>query len=1149
MQDVAELFAAVVRAYAEEGFPHSVIGQWTLPENDVADLIAAVCDRKPRKVLEIGTFVGLSTMLIALAGGPDIQVVSIDPNFPLADEMGSMGSNLGHVDATQATHDIARKVATRLGIEDRITFVAGGYSSGATFSSKRTDPDRAIPVVGEEVGRTYGPFDLVFIDGLHYADVVQADLDLASRHLTPNGSILMHDCVGMWGTNVRAGIFRFLETRSEWRFLHPKFSELYRSIGIVFRTTDPAAGELLDRPHLEPHSAGLLQPLVSSLVEHLRPAQVIELTTGEASLSKHFAEFVPTAQLTLEPGWPAHLQAQIDGLAAEGVPARDQMVVSCGAADLIGPSEFSALMKIIADSGVRAFFLRTPPGERGAACLHSRPLRSWITEVERHGANVYQISPFDLAPSRFFFSTSTTASPSNSSLCSAVLIAVSGTDKEPPKSNFSLIAPERAELVEQDELLGIHYATAFRGLFEQGRAATEAHQRLSRDAQRHAQEMQVLRRRSDELLAIEDWQRRILQGRERMSPLWKRTLRSIKTVGLKEIDNFLDVIIAEALIHAARHGNIRPCLMISCTMENAELDKLLADPRVGSAGMKDNRETILASHQVGDERIGRYFHDGKWLLPKGAETVYFIGPIRLLTPSMIATARNAGVENLFTRFGCFWFKVPMEGTMRAARIMRRARSFVGAQRAKVQGAIERSPMLRLLIPAKLRPTLITLDEALAAAIKDAVPRQDFVPGRVILVCGNLAPGGAERQVANTLIGLKKHGLQDVSLLAHDLKPGPGRLDFHLPRVQAAGIPVREIERTTQSMPGPDVPDGLKAAAHGLPSGLAVDIANLIREFRRAKPEVVHAWLDWDNIRAGLAAAIAGVPRILVSGRNLAPINFLLYQPYMDAAYRALVSLPQVQLLNNSRAGADNYADWIGIPRQHIDVIYNGLDFAGYRRATSEERSELRSRLGIAPGAFLVGGVLRFDEEKRPLLWIEVAAQIAARRGCHFVLFGQGVLQPEIEKSIREKGLDSRITLAGVTDSPLTAMSAMDVFLLTSRGEGLPNVLIEAQAVGTPVVCTNAGGASEAVNNGVSGWVVDSDDPSELAEAVVQLHDNPEVRARAEAEGPSFIRDKFSLDRMVRETLDAYQLNAEESTPGLPAGSNSQAAASPADQLS
>src|SRR5215510_1645502 len=104
MDENAALFSKVMAAYEAEGFPSDIIGQWTLPENDAADLIDLVRKYQPKRILEVGTFVGVSTMLIALAACEDARIVSIDPGFPLEIEMGSMGSSFGNVDPTVRTN-------------------------------------------------------------------------------------------------------------------------------------------------------------------------------------------------------------------------------------------------------------------------------------------------------------------------------------------------------------------------------------------------------------------------------------------------------------------------------------------------------------------------------------------------------------------------------------------------------------------------------------------------------------------------------------------------------------------------------------------------------------------------------------------------------------------------------------------------------------------------------------------------------------------------------------------------------------------------------------------------------------------------------------------------------------------------------------
>ena len=100
--------------------------------------------------------------------------------------------------------------------------------------------------------------------------------------------------------------------------------------------------------------------------------------------------------------------------------------------------------------------------------------------------------------------------------------------------------------------------------------------------------------------------------------------------------------------------------------------------------------------------------------------------------------------------------------------------------------------------------------------------------------------------------------------------------------------------------------------------------------------------------------------------------------------------------------------------------------------------------------------------------------------------------------------------------------ALDVLLLTSRFEGTPNVLIEAQAAGVPVVAPDVGGMSEALLNGVTGILVGNRRASSLASAVLEILDDPGWRKRAATQGPGFVSKKFGHQRMIDDTIAAYR---------------------------
>ncbi|WP_333670440.1 glycosyltransferase [Elioraea tepidiphila] len=1164
MSDAEALFRQVVAAYAEEGFPHEIIGQWTLPATDVADLVRAIRTEAPRTVLEVGTFVGLSTMLIALAGGGRTRVLSIDPNFPIEVEMRGMDSRLGSIDTTRRTQEIARAVAARLGIADRLDFVAGGFSSGSTFAARRQDPDLRVPVVGPEVCAARGPFDLAFIDGLHYADVVAGDVALASRHVGPSGVVLMHDCVGMWGTNVRAGIGRFLADAPEWRLLHPPFADLYPSIGTLFRPATRAdlAARLRDEPLLLPRVAALRTPLATAVVRHTGARRILELHAGAPVLAEAFGQLVDVDTLPLRHDGAGAAFARI----AEADPAAT-LVVSAGGPDTLADPAFAGLFTTLARAGMPALVLRTPPGEMGAACRFSRPLACWVTEAARAGLTLREWPPLVLAPSTFLYRDADRQERVSSALCNVVVAAPGAGVAAPLRWAEALpaITPERAELVEQQDLLEVHYANAFRTLFAEraaaqahsvheaapagvapGAAATEGDGGASVVAAAAAEAHSVPEAASVAPAAPAAAERSVEAPPAGVAPGAAATdadggasvaavAAAVAPAARESVTGArspLEALVDSALKHCRRTGAPAFGVLIDGPVTGEIRAHCLRGTSIVAVWTREEFESARSDRG----QCGREGGNGGILVPPECRGVYFIGSPRRLTRPLLGQAWRHGLHEFRIPVAGQWLPLPLPVLHRAQELRVRLHGAFLKLRDGVLRQIERRVERRrpeAPVPTPVVRRLSSMDAAVAAMLAGARPGSDAVPGRVILVCGNLAPGGAERQVANTLVGLARAGLRDVSLLAHVLNSGPARHDFHLGRLIEAGIPAREIERVVRSSSDPAFPAVLHQSGRALPEGVVVDIANLVVEFRRARPEVVHAWLDWDCVRAGLAAAIAGVPRIVLSGRNLAPYHFALYQPYMDAAYRGLAGLANVHFLNNSRAGADDYADWIGIARERIRVIHNGIAAEDCAPLTETERAAERLRHGIPAHCVLIGGVFRFAAEKDPLLWLDAAALIAQRLpSARFILFGQGQLQAEMRNRAATAGIAERVTFAGVTDDPLRAMGMMDVFLLTSYGEGLPNVLIEAQAMGTAVVCTQAGGAPEAVAEGMSGTVVQQRDATRIAEAVLALAGDRAALARARREGPRFVRARFGMARMIAETIEAYGLE-------MPAGALSR----------
>jgi glycosyltransferase involved in cell wall biosynthesis len=432
-----------------------------------------------------------------------------------------------------------------------------------------------------------------------------------------------------------------------------------------------------------------------------------------------------------------------------------------------------------------------------------------------------------------------------------------------------------------------------------------------------------------------------------------------------------------------------------------------------------------------------------------------------------------------------------------------------------------------LTPAQ-RADLRMPDLALQTLIKNAPSRQrSATTCQIAMVYTTLGPGGAERQLANTVRGLcALEGKHEIVLIptgnrARDID------SFHAAGLD--GLPITIEPCTTgqidflrlQSWSGSQSAELLNL----LPNWLRTQLGLLISRFLDMRPQVVHAWGDPRSITAGIAATIAGVPRVVISARTIASSTRSVPN-YFHSVFRALLDRPGVVFLNNSVEGARSYAAWLGVEASRLRVIYNGIDTEALARARDAQTSAAhRARLGLPADARIVGVAFRLEQVKRPLLWVQAAAAVARREPrAHFLVVGDGPLRAQAQSLAHQLGIADRLHMPGLTHEVVPWYELMDVVLLTSEREGTSNTALEAQALGKPVVSPAVGGMPETFIPDVSGFLVDPDPlPDDVAEQVMRALTDDGWRRRAAAAAQGFIQERFSLKRMIRDTLEVYDL--------------------------
>ncbi|WP_421868346.1 glycosyltransferase family 4 protein [Pararhizobium sp.] len=215
---------------------------------------------------------------------------------------------------------------------------------------------------------------------------------------------------------------------------------------------------------------------------------------------------------------------------------------------------------------------------------------------------------------------------------------------------------------------------------------------------------------------------------------------------------------------------------------------------------------------------------------------------------------------------------------------------------------------------------------------------------------------------------------------------------------------------------------------------------------------------------------------------------------------------------------DEYAHALslGMPARKLSVIINGVSPPPLDMAHT-----VRASFGIAADAFVFGFVGRLSYQKAPERLIEAFRNAASRLpGAELIMVGSGELEQEVRKAIAESGMQKRIRLTSAFTGP-QAVPAFNVLVMPSRYEAMSYVMLEAAATGKPIVSTDVGGASTAIDKDKSGLIVPNDgDSAKLANAMVESADPTRYRQLSEAALSRMAN--FSMGQMIDKTEAVYR---------------------------
>lgn len=301
------------------------------------------------------------------------------------------------------------------------------------------------------------------------------------------------------------------------------------------------------------------------------------------------------------------------------------------------------------------------------------------------------------------------------------------------------------------------------------------------------------------------------------------------------------------------------------------------------------------------------------------------------------------------------------------------------------------------------------------------------------------------------------------------------------------------------------------------------LLGLWHHFRRSRPDIVHTHCSKAGILGRLAARLAGVPIVVHTFH--AP-SFHSEQPRyvywpLRLAERLCVPLAD-QLMAVSVTTARAFSD-VGVCRpDQIKVILDGFDFASFPMRPFRQRNEIKASLGVGPAEQLVVSVGHLAERKRHDVLIDAAATLCPRYpDARFAIVGTGPLEGALRERIRRSGLEGRVILAGHRNDVPEILASADIFVQTSRLEGLARSLLEALYSELAVAATDVGGTCEVIVDGKTGLLISPGSVQDLISALDQLLGSEDLRNRLGRSARAAAAADRSIESMVQGVAGVY----------------------------
>jgi glycosyltransferase involved in cell wall biosynthesis len=368
---------------------------------------------------------------------------------------------------------------------------------------------------------------------------------------------------------------------------------------------------------------------------------------------------------------------------------------------------------------------------------------------------------------------------------------------------------------------------------------------------------------------------------------------------------------------------------------------------------------------------------------------------------------------------------------------------------------------------------------------------------ILLLITQMEAAGAQKAMLVLARGLQQRGHEIVVVTMYD------KSDYVQQFQKQYGVKIIDLQMKPS---GVSSVSRIKHAVKGL--------WRLYTLLKSPKYNVIQTFSHYSNLIGPLIAFLARVP-IRVSSQRMSLKGSPKWLKILDRIVtNSFLVDKMVAVSEATRQFSINHER---IKPEKIVTIHNSIDLDRFFTVTkkSEPLIRLRNELALPDSAFVVLVVARLHTQKGHIFLIKAIPSILRRFSeTHFVFVGEGELRQSLEDQARAAGIEHVVHFIGTRQDIPDLLALSDVFVLPSLWEGMPNSVLEAMAMGTPVVATNVDGTPEVINDFKTGLLVPPENSKALAEAVIALLEKPELRQQLSEDALQWVKNNFSQDKYI-----------------------------------